>query len=71
MEAPLEADAIGIGERVKEAAVDSHVERAPESFEPERVGDDERGAAAPQPSLRLRPLDRRRGRVHPDDREAA
>ena len=37
MEAPLEADPIGIGERVKEAAVDAHVEHAPEDIEPERL----------------------------------
>ena len=54
MEAPLEGDAIGIGERVEEATVDRHVEGAPEPLERQRVGNEERGAAASQPSLLLR-----------------
>ena len=71
METPLEADAIGVGERVEEAAVDRDVEPAPDPLERERVGNEERGAAASQPSLLLRLGDRRRGGVHADDREAA
>ena len=71
MEARLEADAIGVGERVEEAAVDRHVEGAPEPLERQRVGNEERGAAASQPSLLLRLGDRRWGGVHADDRGAA
>ena len=39
MDAPLEPDALGIGERVEQAAVDGDVERAPKALERQRIID--------------------------------